>query len=268
MKKFLAIILAVLMVFSLVACGNETSIDTKNETDTGNTNIEDRTLDEILTYYNGYFGSSDVGFAGETITAQSNGMDIVIATTESGEGLFSMGILGNKMEIYKDKTGNQYVHMITKEMPATDETEAVEAMDVWYKYVPSKESTSEDNDIFSSMSSDFDTNELSVNQEDIKKVEYVETKDGVDYIKVTQIIKDESTGETTEEIWDFGINASTHKITTISQTIDDVVQTVTFSVSEKINVKIPEKIDECNEEDVAGMYMMLVFSAMGQETKE
>ena len=263
MKKFLAIILSILMVFSLAACG-DTEKETDNNTNTESTEIKDRTPEEIKEYYQTYFGSSDLGFAGSSIAVKSDGMDITVATTKDGEGLFSIGVLDNKMEIYKDKSGKQFVHVVLAATEATEDKEATEATDTWYRFVPSKESTAEDEDIFTSMSSDFNTDELAVKQENIKNIEYVETKEGIDYIKVTQTVKDEDTGETNDEVWDIGINASTHKIVTISQTVDDIVQTVTFSNTDKIDVKVPENVEECDEETVAGLYMAIIFSLMGE----
>ena len=264
MKKILALILAGLMVFSLAACGNtETSTDA---TDTGNTKVEEQvkemTPEELQAYYDGYFSSKDLGFAGTSISAKSEGMDIVISSTASGEGLFVMGIMDNKMEIYKDKTGNQFIHIVLK---GTNDDGTTESIDSWYKYTPTENVEEDSKDAFASMSSDFNTDELTVKAEDIKSVEYVETKDGVDYIKVVQKATSEEVAvEAEDEVWTYGIDAKTHKIVTISQTIDNVEQTVKFSTVEKIDITIPENVENCTEEELAGFYMGIIFSAMGE----
>ena len=86
MKKILALILAMVMVFALAACGsNETGTSaTPNTENTQQTETPEKemTPDELQKYYEGYFASEDVGFAGECITAEGDGMKIIVSTNK------------------------------------------------------------------------------------------------------------------------------------------------------------------------------------------
>lgn len=273
MKKILALILAMVMVFALAACGsNETGTSTTPNTEnTNQTETTDKVMtpDELQKYYEGYFASDDVGFAGECMTADTEGMKVIISTNKDGEGLFSMTVGENQFEIYKAKDKTEYIYAKIAGMEASGENEAVEAVDAWYKYVPAEDS--ENKEMFSSMSEDFDTEELKVEADDIKSVKYEKTENGIDYITVVSTELEVEEGvtlegaepETYEVTWTFGIDAKTHKIVSASQTEDGVVSTITFSPADEIKVTIPESVETIDEEGVMGVYMAIIFSMMG-----
>ena len=263
MKKILALILAMVMVFALAACGsNEAGTST-----TPNTENTDKVMtpDELQKYYEGYFASEDVGFAGECITAEGEGMKVVVSTNKDGEGLFSMTVGENQFEIYKAKDKTEYIH--AKITGMTDGEETIESVDAWYKYVPAEDS--ENKEMFTSMVDDMDTDEMAVDADTIKSVKYEKTENGIDYITVvsTELEEKEETveGDTSYDVtWTFGIDAKTHKIVSASQTEEGVTSTVTFSTADKIEVTVPENVETIDEEGVMGVYMAIIFSMMGE----
>lgn len=269
MKKILALILAMVMVFALAACGsNEAGTSTTPNTEnTNQTETTDKVMtpDELQKYYEGYFASEDVGFAGECITAEGEGMKVIVSTNKDGEGLFSMTVGENQFEIYKAKDKTEYIH--AKITGVAEGEEATESVDAWYKYVPAEDS--ENKEMFTSMVDDMDTDEMAVDADTIKSVKYEKTENGIDYITVvsTELEEKEETveGDTSYDVtWTFGIDAKTHKIVSASQTEEGVTSTVTFSTADKIEVTVPENVETIDEEGVMGVYMAIIFSMMGE----
>ena len=269
MKKILALILAMVMVFALAACGsNEAGTSTTPNTEnTNQTETTDKVMtpDELQKYYEGYFASEDVGFAGECITAEGEGMKVVVSTNKDGEGLFSMTVGENQFEIYKAKDKTEYIH--AKITGVAEGEETTESVDAWYKYVPAEDS--ENKEMFTSMVDDMDTDEMAVDADTIKSVKYEKTENGIDYITVvsTELEEKEETveGDTSYDVtWTFGIDAKTHKIVSASQTDEGVTSTVTFSTADKIEVTVPENVETIDEEGVMGVYMAIIFSMMGE----
>lgn len=184
MKKILCLLLAMMMVFSLVACGEKDNTDptTKPSGDTTTTTPDDKTPDqteqeEKAKYYETYFSSEAFKFAGTSIKATSMGMDIELINAKDNTGLFKFGIGEAIFEIYKDATGEQYVHI-----KMMDE-ETQEMADAWYKFDPTTAEEGEE-DIFGSMSEDLETDELYIDVESILGHNYVTTADGIDVVEV------------------------------------------------------------------------------------
>ena len=273
MKKILAFILAMVMVFTFAACGGDkTSISSKPVTENTNKNeVADTVMtpEALQMYYENYFASDDVGFAGECMTAESEGMKVTILANKEGENLFSMAIGENLFEIYKANDKTEYIHLKTISVEADDANEKIEATDNWYKYIPAE--TSENKEMFNFMSENFSAEELKVKADSIKSVKYDKTEDGIDYISVVSTefeieegaATDSSDSEAYDVTWTFGIDSKTHKIVTVSQTMDDIVTTVTFSSADEINVTVPESVEPINEEGIMLGYMGILFSVMG-----
>lgn len=182
LKRILAVGLALVMTFGLVACGNKT--DEKEPVATNPTvatpaEVETITKEELQAYYDNYFAGEDFGFAGESIVATSDAMEMAIMQAKDNTSLFRMGFGETLFEIYVDADGQQFAHLKT---PAKENEEA---LDAWYRY-NNENAAEEEKDAFASMSSDVNMEDFSINKESIVKVEYVETdEDGFDHIKVS-----------------------------------------------------------------------------------
>lgn len=183
LKKFLALGLALVMMLGLVACGGkeEAKDPTENNPSVTEPSTTEPTVnvEEMKAYYEKYFESADFGFAGDSIKAVADGVEVMIAKAKDNTCLFRMGIGETLFEIYVDENGQQYAHLKT---PATEDEEA---LDAWYLY--NNENAEEDEkDMFASMSSDVDMEDFTINKEAIVKVEYIETdEDGFDHVKVS-----------------------------------------------------------------------------------
>lgn len=272
MKKILAFILAMVMVFTFAACGGDkTSVSSNPVTENTNKNeVADTVMtpEALQMYYENYFASDDVGFAGECMTAESEGMKITILANKDGESLFSMAIGENLFEIYEANDKTEYVHLKTVGVGVSGANEKIETTDNWYKYIPTE--TSENKEMFNFMSETFSAEELKVKTDSIKSVKYDKTEDGIDYISVVStefelgedVTTESSNSEAYDVTWTFGIDSKTHKIVTVSQTVDNVVTTATFSSADKINITIPESVEPINEEGIMIGYMGILFSLM------
>lgn len=341
LKKILALGLALVMTLSLAACGGNKE-ETKDPTENNpivTTPVEtEPTQEDLQAYYEKYFESEDFGFAGESIVAKADYMEIAIMQAKDSTCLFRMNIGETVFEIYVDKDGKQYAHLKT---PAQ---EGEEALDAWYLY--NNENAEEDEkDMFASMSSDVNTEDFSINKDSITKVEYIETDDnGFDHIKVSSknpkydpaevstsylikfeyegqectmtVVHAEADGMTSNMFTDkenvpdsfstmdydidfennkwvpededgveipfeivaaeevsslefvdveILVDAETHKIVSMTQTVDGIDTTIEFCNPDTCanEVNIPEEVEECDAETLAMLYMAVLFSAMG-----
>ena len=261
MKKLLSLIIITTMIFSLVACGNNKTDTSIEEQGTQQTTNEVKTPEELQKYYESYFSSDDVGFAGESLEAETEGMSIAILSTKDNEGLFTMKVKENIFEIYKAKDKSEYVHVKIVD---------TETKDVWYKYNP-KDIT---NELFEQMSKEIDISTFKIKTDTIKSIKYQKTEEGIDYVDVVSTETETNDANTSSNVsqkkvdvnWTFGINANTQKIVSVSQKDNNVVSVVNFSNTEKIDIKIPKKTNPINEEEMMTLYMAVILS-MSEETK-
>ena len=111
LKRFLTIGLALVMAFSLVACGNKTEeakpVET-NPTVATPADVIDVTA-EKQAYYENYFAGEDFGFAGESFMAKAEGMEIAIMKAQDKTCLFKMAMGETLFEIYVD---NKYLQTL------------------------------------------------------------------------------------------------------------------------------------------------------------
>lgn len=173
MKKILALLLALTMVFALAACGNT---ETKDPTEskppvTESTDPTEETIDTAAkqAFYDTYFTSDKYKTAGNSFKATSDVMNMAQVMDKDGNGMTDITIGDSFLRIYKTEAG-VYVNVALKD----DETG--EMQNVWMKYEEAEgENVLEENGM---------TDSTMPTLEDIVKVTYVETKDGVDTVKV------------------------------------------------------------------------------------
>ena len=327
MKKILCGIIACLLILSLCACGNtenkdDVAIDATKATEVDNTA-------ELQKYYESYFQSEDFGFAGNSITAKTDGATIELALAEDNSGKVSIGYGENLFEIYKTTKNEQYAHII---MP---DEETGETADAWYHCVIDEKNEEDEEDVFASMSSDVSFDEYKVEADEVKSVKYLRTENGIDYINVVkdnedydaetvqttyevEFVQDEKTysftytttvsengtgtSVTNENVPDgfevldyefdfeknvmkheengktisfevisktepektvemeFGIDAKTHKIVSISGEENGASVMVEFSTTDTVKVDVPDTVEECDEETLAMLYLAAMFS--------
>lgn len=173
MKKFIAILLALTMVFALAACGEKTP-EKKPNTDTPGTTVTDPTQETVdvaakQAFYDTYFTSDAFKPAGNSMKAYSDSLSMSQVMDAEGYGMLEIAVLDNFVRIYRTQNG-VYLHTKMLEEGAEAPEEA------WLKYTEAEgENTLTDNDMMGDS-----TPELG----EIKKVTYVETKDGLDYVTV------------------------------------------------------------------------------------
>ena len=166
MKKFFALFMAVVMLISLAACGNKTVTESTPET-TEQTKPVDKQAQ-----YEEFFTTENFKTAGESVKIGSEYADISVVQDNSGNVMLEISVLENYMRIYHLQDGKQYVNMkIAGEDGNAEET--------WTEY---KSENAED----AIDSADLDMSAAEIELDTITKVEYVETKDGKDVVKVYQ----------------------------------------------------------------------------------
>lgn len=163
MKKILAILMTVVIVLSFAACTKP--VENANPTTTQSV-TEDK-----QSFYETFFTKENYKTAGNSATLSSAGAGISIIQDAENVAMFEIKVLENYFRLYQLSDGKQYVN--TK---LAGEDGTVE--DVWGQCESSTE------DMLESM--DLDTTILDMDFDSITKVEYLESKDGTDVVRVFQ----------------------------------------------------------------------------------
>lgn len=174
MKKILAILLVLTMVFSLAACGNKSNDTGKNETpSTENTETQkpEETVDTAAkqAFYDTYFTTEAYQLAGNSCTMKSENVTMNQVIDAQGYGVLDITVGGNYVRIYRVEGG---VYLLSHG-PSDDNPE--EIVDTWLTY---KEKETENV---------LESNEMLGGKMDVSEaisVKFVNTKDGVDHVTV------------------------------------------------------------------------------------
>lgn len=173
MKKILSILLVLTMVFSLAACsGNTEKPGTTTPPTTESTTPSEPAIDAAAkqAFYDKYFTSEDYKPAGTSFKGYNDAFSMSQQMDANGNGVLEVATGGYTVRIYRTEAG---VYVYSK-APSEENPEVFE--EVWMKYTEAEgENVLEDSDIGS---------EDTYADLDIQKATYVETKDGVDYVKV------------------------------------------------------------------------------------
>ena len=157
MKKALAFLLAVMMLLSLAACGSNEATGTTPEATAGETKPVDKQA-----LYENFFTEENFKTAGDSLKFENEYMDIAVEQDQDENTLVELRILENYLRIYQLKDGKQYVNIKVGEEDGWGE----------YKGENATESTG------------MDLSAANADLEGILRVEYVETKDGMDIVKM------------------------------------------------------------------------------------
>lgn len=166
MKKVLALVAAIVMLISLAACGNNAVAESTPET-TEQTNPMDKQL-----LYEDFFTNENFKTAGESIKIGNEYADIAIVKDNSSNMMLEISVLENYLRIYQLQDGKQYVNM---KMVGDDGS----AEETWTEYKSENAEGAID-------ATDMDMSAAEIELDTITRVEYVETKDGKDIVKVYQ----------------------------------------------------------------------------------
>lgn len=159
MKKCLAFIMATAMLLCLAACGNTPA------TNEGAGQIVDKQAQ-----YEDFFTKENFKTAGDSLKVGSQYADIVVVEDHSQSKMLEIRVMENYLRIYQLKDGKQYVNMkMVGEDGAAEES--------WVEYKSEEDQNAID-------STEMDTSAAELDLDGITKISYVETKDGVDVIKV------------------------------------------------------------------------------------
>ncbi len=187
MKKILALLLVLTMVFSLAACGDKDPVDPGKTPSTENSQPTEEKVDVAAkqAFYDTYFTSDKFQPAGTSFKGYTDAFTMNQVQDANGYGLLEIAVQDVFVRIYRTENG-VYLH---SHGPSEENPEVAE--DIWMKYTEA-----EGENVLNDM-------ELGANDAleigDIKKVTYVETKDGVDYVKVEVANEDYKEGITYTE---------------------------------------------------------------------
>lgn len=188
MKKFIAILLALTMVFALAACGEKTPEKKPNETP--GTTVTDPTQETIdvaakKAFYDTYFTSDAFQPAGTSYKASSEGVSMSQVIDANGYGILEIMVGDYFVRVYRTEAG-VYLH---SHGPSEENPEAAE--DAWLKYTEK-----EGENILQS-------EEMGGNSQlelpEKYTVTYVDTKEGVDIVQLETANEDYVEGATYNE---------------------------------------------------------------------
>ena len=172
MKKILALLLVLTMVFSLAACGTKDPVDSGKTPSTENSQPTEETVDTAAkqAFYDTYFTSDKFQPAGNSFKGYTDAFTMSQMQDANGYGLLEIAVQDVFVRIYRTENG-VYLH---SHGPSEENPDAAE--DIWMKYTEA-----EGENVLNDM-------ELGANDAieigEVKKITYVETKDGLDYVKV------------------------------------------------------------------------------------
>lgn len=159
MKKALAFLLAFMMLLSLAACGSNEATGTTPEATAGETKPVDKQA-----IYENFFTEENFKTIGESVKFEDAYLNVAIEQDQDENVMVELRIEENYLRIYQLKDGKQYVNIKVGEEDGWGE----------YKGENATETTG------------MDLSAANADLESILRVEYVETKDGVDIVKVYQ----------------------------------------------------------------------------------
>ena len=270
MKKFLAILLVVVMMFSVVACKQNSGMlegPLDKNVPSSNDETPEKTPEELQAYYNEYFNGGDLKIFGNSIVANTEGLVMKLVSLENGETLFETAVGENVIKLYKQSEENQYVYI---KMTLDGQT-----VDGWYKYVETTDVEHEQSDdivvessesIFESFSSELDLADIT-DFGQIMEVKYEKTENGIDYVTIKSLQTDEYE-ESYEIVCSVGVNSETNEIVSISEESDGVVATVTFEKLDKIDYDVSSELEEITDEEIMSYYFAMIFSMMETDIEE
>jgi len=157
MKKIFAWITAVLMLLSMAACGNDAATDNTPKETAGDTQPVDKQA-----LYEDFFTDANFKTAGDSMKLNSEVMNVSVVQDQNENTMVEFGILENYMKIYVLQDGKQYVNIKIGEEDGWGEYKGENALDT----------------------AGVDMSAYDTDLEGILRVEYVETKDGVDIVKL------------------------------------------------------------------------------------
>ncbi|MBQ5541797.1 MAG: hypothetical protein IIU06_01875 [Erysipelotrichales bacterium] len=254
MKKILSVLLVVMMVLGLTACGSKAGTGTGNDPDPVNTAEKEKT--EKTEYYKGWANSADFGTEGEFVRMDLS-LDGSKFVMDVGKSHMTVVVGGIEMALYEleDKT---YFHMVNPEAQA----------DEWMVSPAGEES------LVASAGSE---SSIDMKGEDFKSVEYVETvtENGVKYdvVNVTTNAIFEEGEEPTEETYKMYVNADTHKLAKVL--VDEEVEPEDGSAGDTAKIKVTGTVSfyngetafeapaEATETTYDELMMAFAFSFMG-----
>lgn len=170
MKKTIAILLVMGMLFSLAACGNPAG--TASTTQAESTAETQSITEKKQSFYETYFREENYKTAGESVIIGNPQASVSIIQDENDASMVEIKVLENYIRIYQLKDGKKYVN--TK-MVGEDGT----AEEIW--------GTCEDvesQDLLASM--EFDQSILELDFSKITGIVYEKSKDGADVVQVHQ----------------------------------------------------------------------------------
>ena len=152
MKKFLVLLVALVMLFSLIACTPESSANPPSAAD------KQAQYEKFFTYKN-------FKTAGESITITNGDVDISLVSDHSENTMMEIRVLENYLRIYHLQDGKQYINL------------KLEESETWSEF-------NGESDLNAIDSAEIDLSAADIDVSKITRVEYVETKDGTDVLKL------------------------------------------------------------------------------------
>ena len=260
MKKFLCLVLALMLTFSLCACGGNDTGDKTPDTSTPTVETPDTTTpettepeinaEEMTAKYKAMFTENKVEFFGNSLGMKMGDMmEIKVVNTTSGEKAFSMTVAGNTFHMLQSADGSKTLIHLTM-APA----DGVEAVDKWYEYKATQTGEEQEN-IMGSMTEDFSADNFNIDAETIKDIKFIERKDGVDIVEIT--LKDEGETPITAHF-----DAESGKLVTMMQDTEDGKVVMECYNADSFVVAAPDnaEIEECDEMALMTMYLGIFMS--------